>query len=73
MQIFNRQKSALPSSMSPVELARAMSQLDLASIPPAKRSAALMDHLARIMVAKIHDRDTASNLATALLIRKSRQ
>lgn len=71
MIIKNQQKDALPSSMTLQEFGKAMSALDLQSIPPERRKAALMDHLAKIMIQKIHDRQTAADISAAYLMRKS--
>lgn len=46
-----------------------MKTLRLAEIPPHKRNAALMTHLASIMAASIHDRALAQDLVTAILVR----
>lgn len=73
MIIKNQQKDALPSSMTLQEFGQAMSALDLQSIPPEHRKAALMDHLAKIMIEKIHDRPMAADLASAYLMRRKGQ
>ena len=52
------------------EFGQAMSALDLQSITPDKRPRMLMDHLAKIMIQKIHDRHTAADLASAYLMRR---
>ncbi|WP_138465342.1 hypothetical protein [Poseidonocella sp. HB161398] len=52
----HRDTHALRSSITPEQLADAMSALDLASIPPHKRPAAIREHLARIMATTILDR-----------------
>lgn len=54
------------------EFGRAMSALDLQSVSPEHRKAAIMDHLAKIMIQKIHDRPMAADLSAAYLMRKSR-
>lgn len=70
MKVTNREKDALKTSMTLQEFGKAMSALDLTSIPTEKRRAALLDHLARIMMSKIHDRSTAAELMTAYLMRR---
>lgn len=72
MKVTNRQKSALQTSMTLQEFGQAMSALDLQSITPDKRPRMLMDHLARIMIQKIHDRSVAADLSAAYLMRKNR-
>jgi hypothetical protein len=70
--IINRQKDALPCSISTHQLGQAMSQLDLSSVPPEKRKAALMDHFMRIAAASIHDRDKAAEIAASRQLRRQR-
>lgn len=70
MIIKNTQKDALPSSMTLQEFGQAMSALDLSSIPPHGRKQAVLDHLAKIMIQKIHDRPMAADLSAAYLMRK---
>lgn len=62
MTVINREREALTSSMTAKQFGQAMAQLDLSSIPPAKRKAALMDHLMRIQVSTIHDRAKAAEI-----------
>lgn len=52
------------------EFGTAMSALDLQSVSPENRKKALMDHLAKIMIQKIHDRTTAADIAAAYLLRR---
>lgn len=68
MQIINRQKDALKTSLSLTDFGKAMAQLDLSSVAPEKRRQAIMDHLAKIMIGTIHDRDKAAELAAARLL-----
>jgi uncharacterized protein (DUF2249 family) len=56
--------------MSVQEFGKAMAQLDLTHVAPEKRHQAIMDHLARIMIDKIHDREKAAELATAWLMHR---
>jgi hypothetical protein len=70
LKVTNRQNQALQTSMTLPEFGKAMSALDLSSIPADKRKAALMDHLAKIMIQKIHDRTTAADLSAAYLMRR---
>lgn len=48
MKISKRADDAIPSTISLHDFGRAMAQLDLATVPPHKRAAAIIDHLARI-------------------------
>ena len=72
MLIKNTQRDALPSSITPQELGQAMQQLDLTSIPPHKRKAAIRDHLMRIMADTIHDRSAAIELHAARYLHQKR-
>ena len=51
-----------PASISLVNLGKAMSQLDLTSIPPHKRPSAIFDHLMLIMQDTLHDRTLAQEI-----------
>jgi hypothetical protein len=70
MLIRNRQTDALPSSITPTQLAQAMQQLDLSAIPEHKRPQAIRDHLMRIMADTIHDRTTAFEIHASRLLRQ---
>lgn len=67
--ITTQQNRQLSSNLSLQQFAEAMKTLRLAEIPPHKRNAALMTHLASIMAASIHDRALAQDLVTAILVR----
>jgi hypothetical protein len=67
MQVINRQKDALPASLDLDGFGKAMAQLDLSTVPPEKKAAAIRDHLMRIMVDTLHDRDKAMEIANARL------
>ena len=60
MAVVNRQKEnrekALPARITENELGKAMSQLDLSSVPPHKRGLAIRAHLLSIMGTTITDR-----------------
>lgn len=73
MKVFNRQKDSLTSSITPHELGRAMSSLDLASIPPEKRHGAVMDRLASIMADTIHDRAKATEIMASHAIAQKKR
>lgn len=68
MKITNRQRSALPSSLTPEQLGQAMSQLDLSAIPPHKRHQAVMDHFMRVMADSIHDQQSAHEIHISRLL-----
>lgn len=70
MKVHNPQADALTSSLTPRQFGQAMAQLDLASVPPENRKAALADHLAKIVAANIHDRSQAAEITAARLLRK---
>lgn len=55
----------LASSITVHELGQAMAELDLSSVPPHKRQAALIDHLVHIMVGTIKDPAERDKLAAA--------
>ena len=59
MHVHNREKDALRTSLTLNQFGQAMAQLDLEGVPPEKRVSAIMNHLARIMSATVHDRDAA--------------
>ena len=48
MQVKNRQKEAIPATITVEELGKAMAQLDLRHVPMHKRRDAIMEHLGRI-------------------------
>lgn len=73
MRVRNRQAEALTSSITPEELGKAMSQLDLSGVPPHKRALAIRDHLMRIMADTIHDRDVAVEIHASRHLRAIRQ
>ena len=70
MKISNRQAEALPSNLTTDELGKAMAQLDLSSVPPNKRQAAVMDHLMRVMADAIHDKDKAQESHLSRILRQ---
>lgn len=70
MKISNRQAEALPSNLTTDELGKAMAQLDLSSVPPSKRQAAVMDHLMRVMADAIHDKDKAQEIHLSRMLRQ---
>jgi len=73
MKVFNRQREALTSSITPAEFGRAMSGLDLSSIPPEKRQAAIMDRLVTVMADTIHDGQRATELRASHAIAQKKR
>ena len=55
-------KDLAPANLSLVNLGKAMSQLDLSSIPPEKRQAAVFNHFAYIMQDTLQDRSLAQEI-----------
>jgi hypothetical protein len=45
-----------------------MRQLDLSAVAPENRAKAIKDHLAKIMIHTIHDRQAAAELVAARLL-----
>ena len=52
----------LTSNITPHELGKAMSALDLSTVPPNKRMSAVLAHLNLIMATAIDDRDVANDI-----------
>lgn len=70
MKIRNPQKDAHLSSITPEQLGRAMAKVDLKSVPPEKRQAAVMDALATIMAETIHDPQVRQDVKNAQLMHR---
>jgi hypothetical protein len=71
MTVINRQSQAIPSSITLHEFASAMRQLDTSSIPDESKTAAIMDHLAKIMISTATSAQARQDLTSALLQRQS--
>jgi predicted DCC family thiol-disulfide oxidoreductase YuxK len=71
MKIKNRHADAIPAHITPEQFAKAISQLDLASIPPDKRRLALTEHIGRIMSETVADLDTRRHLQETRLMAAS--
>lgn len=69
--VKNAQKDAAPSSMSEVQLGVAMSQLNLDSVPPHRRTSAVMDHFMRVMADNIHDQKLSQKIRDAQFTKKT--
>lgn len=65
MQIKNPQADAHPSNLTLDEFGKAMSRLDLSSVPDHLKSVAIREHMTRIMVGSIKDPSIAFRLAQA--------
>lgn len=72
MKLTNKQAEAIPSRISLNDLGKAMSQLDLSSIPPEKTAAAIHDHLTGIMAETIMSPTAAFDLAMSRKMRHRR-
>ena len=57
--------------MTPEELVKAISQLNLNEIPAHRRAEAIRDHLARIAADVIHDREKASEIRSGLILKSA--
>jgi hypothetical protein len=71
MTVINRQSQAIQSTISLNEFAAAMRQLDTTFIPDESKTAAIMDHLAKIMIASSTSMQARQDLTSALLQRQS--
>lgn len=69
--VKNQVADALPSRISLPDLGKAMSQIDISSIPPEKRRAAVMDHLMRITAASIYDSGKAAEISASRVLRRN--
>ena len=54
----------LPAKITIEELGKAMSQLDLSSVPKHKRHLAVIDHLMKIQEDTLKDREVAAKIGT---------
>ena len=72
MSVINRQKDALASSMTLDSFGKAMTELDLRSIPFEHRKAAIIDHMMRIAIGTVYDRDAAVEIASARILHQKR-
>lgn len=55
MKIKNQQKDAIESTITLREFANAMRQQDLSSVPPEKRTKAILDHFFTVMGDSVTD------------------
>lgn len=65
MTVRNIQKEAMPSSITLRGFGDAMASLDLSSVPPEKRRAAVFDHLIYVMSETVTDPAKAHELSEA--------
>lgn len=70
MKIINKQKDAIPARISLHDFGKAMSELDLSTIPPEKTAAAVRDHLTGIMSETILSPTAAFDLSMARQMRR---
>ena len=69
MKITNKQADALESNLTTTEFGKAMSELDLESIPEHKRKKAVMDRLMQIMAKSIKDKFKAQEIHISRILR----
>ena len=69
MNVRNRQKDAIPATITVEQLGKAMAQLDLSNIPEHKRYEAIMEHLGRIASETAARPSDRQKLMTARLLR----
>ena len=70
MKITNKQKDAKPSNITLQELGKAMSQIDLTSVPPEKVKHAVFDQFMRIMEDAVQCGKTAYEIKQSRRLRK---
>jgi len=68
--VSNPQAEAVPTNITEQELGKAMSQLDLSSVPPHKHQAAIMEHFFRVMSDSVMDKKLANEMRGARIMRK---
>lgn len=61
------------SNITLADFGKAMSVLDLSSVPPPNRAAALMDHLAHIMASTVTDQNLANELRGARIANSNKE
>ena len=69
MKITNKQKDAKPSNITLNELGKAMSQVDLTSVPPEKIQHAVFDQFMRVMEGSIQCGETAYQIKQSRKLR----
>jgi len=69
MKIKNPKADALPSTITISDFAKAMSQVDLSSVPAHQTKTAIFDHMMRIMSDTVKDGQTATKIRQARLAR----
>ena len=70
MTVTNRQKDALPADLTLHELGKAMSQVDLSSVPEHQRERAIFDHFTRIMGDTLVDKNKAAEVKLSRRLRQ---
>lgn len=61
------------STISLHDFGKAMSSLDLSSVPPNKRMAATLDHMALIMGSTLTNQDVASEVRASRILRANKK
>lgn len=72
MTVRNLANERIDATITKEQLGQAMSQLNLKSIPPEKRQAAVMDHLMAVMAESITDRDKSQEIKASRILRYGR-
>lgn len=70
MKIINKQKDAKPSNITLNELGKAMSQVDLTSVPPEKVRHAVFDQFMRVMEGSLQCGETAYQIKQSRKLRE---
>lgn len=73
MTVNNREKNAIPSSLTPEQFGQHMNMLNLDDIPPERRKMAIIDHMMRVAAGNITDPMAAAELSQAWLSRKAKR
>ena len=70
MLIKNHRKDAIQSKITLEQFASAMKQINLESVPPEKRKAAVLDHIFTIMADTVVDSGLKYEIKSSQLLRK---
>jgi uncharacterized membrane-anchored protein YjiN (DUF445 family) len=70
--VSNPIKEAHETSISGLELGKAMAQLDLTSVPEHRRQEAILDHFFKVMTASVTDPQLRTELAGSRILRKGK-
>jgi|TARA_R110001592_G_scaffold196347_1_gene444134 hypothetical protein len=70
MKVINKQKDALPASISLDDFGKAMQQQDFSTVSPHNRERAVFDHFVKIMGDTIQDGDKAREIKASRKLRQ---